>query len=82
MPESDANRYQMTKSQHTFGAQPIDNPPPVYPPELVSANLAATIHGVGIGEGLEQALGGGAQDAMQVDGTHGFTSIRWQRKAL
>ncbi len=44
MPESDANRYQMTKSQHTFGAQPIDNPPPVYPPELVSANLAATIH--------------------------------------
>lgn len=44
MPESAANRYQMTKSQHTFGAQPIDNPPPVYPPELVSANLAATIH--------------------------------------
>jgi len=44
MPETDTDRYQMTKSQHTFGAQPIDNPPPTYPPELVSANLGTTIH--------------------------------------
>jgi hypothetical protein len=44
MPASDADRYHLTKAEHTFGAQPIDNPPPVYPPELVSANLAATIH--------------------------------------
>jgi hypothetical protein len=44
MPVKNSDRYQPTKSQHTFGAQPIDNPPPVYPADLVSANLAATIH--------------------------------------
>ncbi|HEY4291472.1 hypothetical protein [Luteibacter sp.] len=43
IPADKANQLKESKGQHTFGAQPIENPPPVYPPELVSANLAATI---------------------------------------
>ena len=43
VPAKDSDRLKPAKGQHTFGAQPVENPPPVYPPELVSANLAATI---------------------------------------
>ena len=43
VPAKDSDRMKPSKGQHTYGAQPVDNPPPVYPPELVSANLAATI---------------------------------------
>lgn len=42
VPATGAAQYKLKKSEHSFGAQPLTNEPPVYPPSLVAANLPLT----------------------------------------
>lgn len=64
IPAKSSEQLKEAKGQHTFGAQPIDNPPPVYPPELVASNLAATIRAKVIVDGEGKVTDVRALDTM------------------
>jgi hypothetical protein len=43
MPAGAAGEYHMEDGQSSFGAQPVTNAPPTYPPGLIAANLPQTV---------------------------------------
>lgn len=71
IPAGSGGEYQMQDGQSSFGAQPITNDPPAYPPALVAENLPTVVVRAKVivdGEGKVSDVRD--LDAVAVDATH------------